>query len=113
MQSLKFVAVRCERIEEPLLVKALSQVYIPAFPCHTVEVGYDLAHAAVFHAENALHLLLAKRIAPAPYPLRHLLDRRQRLLVASEGVHIEKACHDFMDGVERGPDIHSVTQTVE
>ncbi len=37
----------------------------------------------------------------------------RRLLVTRQRVHVEMAGHDFVDGVERSPNVHSIAQAVE
>ena len=113
MQPFEFIAARGERIEEPLLVEALRQSKILLFARDAVEVGEDFAHPAVFLLKHALHLLVAQRIGPVPYPARHFLCCLQRLLVAGQGVHVKMPGHDFVIGVERSPNLDSIAQAVE
>src|SRR5205823_12771471 len=37
-------------------------------------------------------------------PRRHTLEYPERLLVASQPVHVEQSRHHFVDGIERRPD---------
>ena len=113
MQALEFIAMRREGIEETFLVEALGEPQILLLPGHRIQVGEHLAHAAVFHLQNALHLLFARgsvQLRTQPAIFSTVL---KRLLVARKRVHIEMTRHDLVIGVERGPDIHAVAQTVE
>ena len=113
MQSLEFIAVCRERIEEPLFVEALCQSKILALSRHAVEIGEHFAHPAVLHQQRALHLLFAQRVRPTLHPAGHLLDSFQRLFVAGQRVHVEMPGHDFVNRVERSPNVHAITQPVK
>ena len=113
VQPLQFITVRCQRIEKPLLVKTFCEVQILPLSSDSVQVAQDLAHATIFHQEHALHLLLAKGITPASHPLCHFFGGVERLLVTCKRVHVQVTGHDLVNGVERGPDVHTITQSVK
>src|SRR5450432_2410127 len=113
MQAFELIAMRREGIEETLLIEALGEPQILLLPGDRIQVGEHLAHAAELHLQHALHLLLAQRVSPGTNPTRHLFNRAKGLFVARKHVHVEMAGHDLVIGVEGGPNVHAVAQTVE
>ena len=74
MQASELIAMRREGIEENLLIEALGEPEILLLPGDRIQVGEHLAHAAVLHLQNALHLLIATRVNPSTNPTRHLFN---------------------------------------
>src|SRR5450432_1386585 len=113
MQAFELIATGREGIEETLLIETPREAEILLLPGHRIQIGKHLAHAAILHLQHALHLLFAERVSPVTYPTRHPFNCVKRLLVARKRVHVEMTGHDLVIGVEGGPNVHAVAQTVE
>src|SRR5579872_1014637 len=74
MQAFQFIPMLRQGIEKPLLVEALGHVQVIRLASDCVQIRKCLAHAAVFCAENTLHVVVAERTGVPRSPARHLLD---------------------------------------
>ena len=100
-------------IEELLVIESLRHLEIMLLAGDCIEVRKNFPHAAVFGAEHALHVLIAKRAGVVRRPARHFLGDVERLLVAAMHVHLEIAGHDFVDGVKRRPHFLALAKSIE
>ena len=58
VQSLEFIAMGRERIEEPFLVEALRNMQVIGLAGDGIQIREHLAHATIFSAEDALHVVV-------------------------------------------------------
>ena len=113
VQTLQFIAMGGERIEEGFLVETLRDFEIVIFAGNGVEVAEHFSHAAEFSAEHTLHVLVAERTGIACGPASHFLTHVEGLLVVAINVHVEQSSHDFVDGIKRRPDPFALAQAIE
>src|SRR5207302_10191274 len=90
-----------QEVEKRILIKTARHVQAPAFSADGREIGHDLAHSAVFGREDSLPMDVTYGAAIGANPLRHLLCRRNGLMVSSEGVHVEVTVHELVKSGDR------------
>ncbi|PYT71619.1 MAG: hypothetical protein DMG39_12555 [Acidobacteria bacterium] len=103
VQSLEFIFAFRQRIEKFLVIEAPSQRQVLLFSGEGIQIEERLIHPAVLDHLHFGPLLVADGLQVFVHPSGHFLRRGQRLLVATECVHIQVAGQNLVVGVEGRP----------
>ena len=103
MQIVKAVLPLRQRREQPLMRETAGAFKIFPVTCHSICIGNDFVHTAMFVAKHLFHLLIGKFRCDIDSPVAELQEEFLRLFIAAIYPCVAQSGIHFMQIVKRCP----------